>query len=148
ATTTVKLNDDLAILVDSQPFTGGLDLGASVHTSYATQPLDVPLFDKEVLGGHVTGKLTGHYGVPVVDRDAFQVAMSRIPQLEIRPGAKASYLTTGLRGDFGNVRVGFGGLTITPDVLAHLTVSYPGPDFDTDLVKLGAADTVHGVRFH
>jgi hypothetical protein len=145
ATTTVKLNEDTSIVIDSTPQTGSLDLGASVHTKYDTQPLNVDLFDK----AGFTGTLTGHYGVPKLDIEDFQLTLSGIRKLELRPGAKLSYLTTGLRGDFDSIKIAFGGLTIEPDVLVHLHIANTGPDvYDEDLLSLGKDDTVHGVRFH
>ncbi|SDI71511.1 hypothetical protein SAMN05192558_11711 [Actinokineospora alba] len=147
ATTTVVLNEDTSVAVDSTPKTAELKLGATVHTSYAVQQIDLEVFNEDTPVGNAKGTLTGHAGVPKIEIEDFQLVLSGFKRIRFVPGANLSYLTTGIEGDFEKVYLKFGGLTIEPDVDLKFHVDIPGPDQEVKL-KLDKSNTIKAIRFH
>ncbi|MEU4767608.1 hypothetical protein AB0H12_30580 [Actinosynnema sp. NPDC023794] len=148
AETTVVPNKDTSIAVDSTPKTGELKLGATVHSAYPVQQIDLEVFNQDVpVLGNARGTLTGHAGVPKIEIDDFQLVLTGFRRVRFLPGAELSYLTTGIEGDFERIFLKFGGLTIEPDVDLTFHVDIPGPDQEVKL-KLDRSNTIHGIRFH
>ncbi|MGH9184495.1 MAG: hypothetical protein ACRD0U_01550 [Acidimicrobiales bacterium] len=153
--TTIVINPDTSITMFSSPDTDAIELGASVETS--VPPLifdDLEVCNEEIdipgpINPHFICTLDGHAGVPEARIDGLSLAINGLRSLNIRPSPSASYITTGLNGDYDTIVINIDEVYIDPDVDLTLTVEQvTGPDFTVIELPFVIDNPFTGVRFH
>ena len=142
--TTVRVNPDTSVNLSSTPGTDRLEMGGSVDSSVPDIPIDIPsLFD----GNGFSGSLKGHVGAPVIHIGGLALRLEGLRTLAIQPGQAASYLTTGLSGDYERLVIDVADVLLQPavDLTLHIDTPSPLPDVDIPVV---IDQQFTGLRFH
>ena len=142
--TTIVINPDTSVTMTSSPGTTAIQVGGSVDASFPNQTIDLPVFDKL----DFQGRVFGHAGAPTIHIGQVVLSIDGLRSLQIKPSDEASYLTTGLDGDYDHFAIDVADVNLVPDVDLTFHVHSPGiiPNFDVVHLVLNAPFT--GVNFH